>query len=374
MKILFYLTRYPGVGGIENVTTMIAESLAKTSSIDVVSHVQQDDMQVPSFVQLHKMPDAGQWFTQANYVFADHLVRDNEYDIIIYQDSYAPTEKIVCEVAVKYQVRLLVFEHNSPLFIYNKRDLDPITTPKGLIRHLLHPYLLHQEVKRKRYLLNHSKRYILLSKTFIPDFCKLISVDENDERITYINNPITSSESSSIEKENTILCVSRLTKEKCVDKMICIWSNIAGELPDCKFQIVGDGPERSRLEAIVRNNNVPRVEFVGFAKPNEYYRKAKIFWMTSKYEGWGMTLVEAMQHGCVPIAYHSFSSLNDIIDNEVNGVIVPNNNVQLFASKTISIINNKNIFKTLSNQAIQKTMKFNLNYVVQAWEKIINYE
>lgn len=284
-------------------------------------------------------------------------------------DSYAPTEKIVCEVAVKYQVRLLVFEHNSPLFIYNKRDLDPITTPKGLIRHLLHPYLLHQEVKRKRYLLNHSKRYILLSKTFIPDFCKLISVDENDERITYINNPITSSESSSIEKENTILCVSRLTKEKCVDKMICIWSNIAGELPDCKFQIVGDVSERSRLEAIVRNNNVPRVEFVGFAKPNEYYMKAKIFWMTSKYEGWGMTLVEAMQHGCVPIAYHSFSSLNDIIDNEVNGVIVPNNNVQLFASKTISIINNKNIFKTLSNQAIQKTMKFNLNYVVQAWEK-----
>lgn len=68
---------------VENVTMMIAESLAKTSSIDVVSHVQQDDMQVPSFVQLHKMPDAGQWFTQANYVFADHLVRDNEYDIII---------------------------------------------------------------------------------------------------------------------------------------------------------------------------------------------------------------------------------------------------------------------------------------------------
>ncbi len=373
MKILFYLTRYPGVGGIENVTTMIAESLAKTSSIDVVSHVQQDDMQVPSFVQLHKMPDAGQWFTQANYVFADHLVRDNEYDIIIYQDSYAPTEKIVCEVAVKYQVRLLVFEHNSPLFIYNKRDLDPITTPKGLIRHLLHPYLLHQEVKRKRYLLNHSKRYILLSKTFIPDFCKLISVDENDERITYINNPITSSESSSIEKENTILCVSRLTKEKCVDKMICIWSNIAGELPDCKFQIVGDGPERSRLEAIVRNNNVPRVEFVGFAKPNEYYRKAKIFWMTSKYEGWGMTLIESMQQGCVPVAYQTFSSISDIIDNGNNGFLILPNDMESFIVKSVLLAKKENLRIEMSSSAIRKTDNFSIDKIINKWYKLLEY-
>jgi glycosyltransferase involved in cell wall biosynthesis len=46
--------------------------------------------------------------------------------------------------------------------------------------------------------------------------------------------------------------------------------------------------------------------------------------MTSAYEGWGLTLTEAQQMGVVPIAFDSFGAVYDIIENEYNGLIIPN--------------------------------------------------
>ena len=207
MNILFYLTRYPGVGGIENVTNLIATKLLEKNQVSILSHVQQKDVDSLYGVSTYFMPDAKRWDAPSNLKFADSLFATHKFDAIIYQDSYASTEQIVCSLAERYNVSLFVFEHNSPLFIYNKRNLEPITTIKGLMRRILHPYLLYKDVKRKRYLLKHSKKYILLSDKFIPEFCRLVGVNKNDSRITYINNPTFLTGSSSVlAKDNIILC------------------------------------------------------------------------------------------------------------------------------------------------------------------------
>lgn len=157
-----------------------------------------------------------------------------------------------------------------------------------MLRRTLHPYLLNKEVKRKRYLLEHAKISVFLSNQFIPEFCKFIGADENDERIAYINNPaIPVLIDDGIKKENIILCVSRLAQEKCVDKMIRMWSDLEPQLLDWRFIIVGDGPEKTKLEVMVKDLNIHRVKFTGFVKPTKCYQRAKIFWMTSEYEGLG---------------------------------------------------------------------------------------
>lgn len=370
MNLLFYLSRYPAVGGIETVTSMIIEKLIVNNRISIISHSQQDEMSIHENVRLFKMPDGNKWYTKENYMFADRIVSNENFDAIIYQDSYAPTEKIVCTIAEKYNVPLYVFEHNSPLFVFNKRNIDPITTTKGFLRRILHPYLLRREIKRKRYLLQHCRKYVLLSKQFIPEFCELVGVHNDDVRITYINNPVSQNVASKIQKENIILCVSRLAKEKGVDKMLYLWKDLSLHLSDWKFQIVGDGEERVRLEAIVANERISRVEFIGFAKPTEYYQKAKIFWMTSKYEGWGMTLVEAMQQRCVPIAYHSFSSLTDIIDDNINGFVIPYNDVASFESTVVSLANDPEKLYKMSQNAQEKVSKFEIDKILNEWQKL----
>lgn len=107
---------------------------------------------------IYRMPNDKQWLAQENITYACGVVENGHYDIIIYQDSYAPTETIACHLSKEYNIPLIVFEHNSPLFIYNKRDLSSWFTPKGLLRRLLHPYLLRKEIRRKRMLLEQSSR------------------------------------------------------------------------------------------------------------------------------------------------------------------------------------------------------------------------
>ena len=231
---------------------------------------------------------------------------------------------------------------------------------------------MHRDVQRKRYLLEHAKKYVLLSKQFIPEFCKLIGADINDGRITFINNPtLTTEVVDYAKKENIILSVSRLAKEKCVDKMIYMWKDLSQQLPDWRFIIVGDGPERQKLEHTVQKQNIPRVEFVGFTKPTHYYQKAKIFLMTSKYEGWGLTLLEAMQQGCVPIAYHSFSSLTDIINNGINGYIIDTNDYSTFEERIIDLAQNEGLLLTLSSSAISKSKEFDIGNIINHWLKLL---
>ena len=367
MNILFYLTRYPGVGGIENVTNMIASKLLGDNKVSILSHCHQEGAVILDGVTTYFMPDSSAWVTPKNMHYAEELFLTEKFDAIIYQDSYAPTERIVCELTARYNIPLYVFEHNSPLFVYNKRDLEPIYRIKGFLRRILHPYLLRKEIRRKRYLLEHATKYILLSKKFIPEFCNLIGADENDNRITYINNPIFPAICApSSEKENVILCVSRLAKEKCVDKMLLMWKDVSTHLPNWYFVIVGDGPERKQLEEYVKTQNLQRVEFTGFTNPTEYYQKAKIFWMTSKFEGWGMTLVESMQHGCVPVAFKSFSSIADIIDG-TNGCLINPNDNNLFIQKTLTLARNETLYANFSLSARKKVEKFLIDSIINKW-------
>lgn len=372
MNILFCIDRYPGIGGIEFVSTEIIKELRKYHNIYVVSNMQQEGIECPEFVNLLKMPDCNNELSSDNLTYLISAITEKRIDAVVYQDSYGSTNINVCKAVELTDVPLYVFEHNSPLFVFNKRNLDPITTQKGFLRHVFHPYILYKEIKRKRYLLEHSKKYVLLSKQFIPEFCNLIGADVDDNRITYINNPaIVVDEDTHIKKENIILCVSRLAQEKCVDKMIRMWSNIADKLKDWRFVIVGDGHERRELEKMVISDNIPRVEFVGFAKPTEYYQKAKIFWMTSKFEGWGMTLIEAMQQGCVPIVFQTFSSVKDIIEDGVCGYLIQPDNYFSFECKTKLLTHNDTLWNALSENGKKKTLQFSMSKVILDWNKLL---
>ena len=372
MKLLFYLTRYPGIGGIEKVTTTIASELSRVHDIFILSHMKNDEVKGVDCATLLFMPNDHIWNATENFNYFEGLLQVHHFDAIIYQDSYAPTEHMVCVIAKRYSIPLYVFEHNSPLFIYNKRDLSSLFTIKGFLRRILHPYLLYREVNRKRLLLSHCRKYVLLSKQFVPEFCKLVGADINDKRITYIHNPAFITESNSnISKKNVVLCVSRLVQEKQVDKMLIMWKVVAKKLSDWKFLIVGDGPERTKLESIVVKNNISRVEFIGFANPTPYYQEAKLFWMTSKFEGWGMTLIEAMQFSCVPIAFKTFSSIADIIISRKNGMLVEPYNVDEFINCTVDLANKEDIRTQLAEQGARDIHQFSLDKVLVQWQNLL---
>lgn len=372
MNILFILSRYPGIGGIETVSRIIIpELLLKGHNISIASFLQEGEM------DLHNVPllcfPEGELNSNTNKSFLIQKLKDGNYDVIIYQDSYGHTERCVIESAKNCNVPVITFEHNTPLFVMNKRGLTPWYTKMGLIRRLLHPYLLNRDRKRKRYLLQNSFRYVLLSESFVKDFCFFLKLKEVDEKIRVIHNPALACTMPDIcNKEKAILCVCQLNSVKRVDMMIRIWKDIQSSIPDWQFWIVGDGEERERLEQMVNNGGIPRIKFFGFQKPAPYYDKASIFWMTSKYEGWGLTLVEAMQRGCVPIAMDTYSSLRDIVDNGVNGIICPSDDLKSFAEETVLLISDDNKRLKMLEKGRIKTNKWSLDRVVEEWDSLLD--
>lgn len=375
MNILFYLTRYPGVGGIETVTSQIIGQLAlkKGHNIDVISHWQQEQKGKIYARSIYPMPNNKRWVAKENISFACDVVKNGHYDVIIYQDSYAPTEKIVCYLSKEYNIPLIVFEHNSPLFIYNKRALSSWLTLKGLLRRLLHAYLLKKEINRKIMLLNQSSHYVLLSEAYIPEFCTLVGC-QDDGKVTYINNPVMlqSIHPDRIKrKENTLLYVGRLVVEKGVDKMLKIWAEISKEMPtDWQFIIVGDGPERTRLEKLSVALQLKNIRFEGFQDPKPYYERAKLFIMMSKYEGWPLTLCEAMSQGAVPIVLNSFSAAQDIIKEGINGYLADYEHI--CSQRLLQLMNNPQHLTNMSIQAVAHTKKYSINNIIPQWEDLLN--
>lgn len=375
MNILFYLTRYPGVGGIETVTSQIikALSLKDCYTIDVISHWQQEQKGEIFAHNIYSMPNNKQWMAQENIIYACDVVKNGHYNVIIYQDSYAPTEKIVCHLSKVYNIPLIVFEHNTPLFIYKKRDLSSWFVPKGLLRRLLHIYLVKKEIGRKKMLLNQSSYYVLLSKAYIPEFCTLVGF-KNDGKVTYINNPVMLTPiclEQLKKKENTLLYVGRLVEEKGVDKMLKMWAKISNELhTDWQFVIVGDGLERKRLEKLSTTLQLKNIRFEGFQDPRTYYERAKIFIMMSKYEGWGLTLCEAMSQGSVPIVLNSFSAAQDIIKDGINGFLVPNE--QVGYQRLLELMHKPQQLVDMGMQAVIYTKKYSIENIISQWEFLLN--
>lgn len=121
--------------------------------------------------------------------------------------------------------------------------------------------------------------------------------------------------------------------QKRIKLALKIWKEVHKyrDVEDWNFIIVGDGIYKNEYLNMVRKENIPNVYFEGLQKDTEkYYRQSSIFMMTSAFEGWGLTLTEAQQMGCVPIAFKSYKSLTDIITDNYNGIIIEECNIDKY--------------------------------------------
>ena len=181
-----------------------------------------------------------------------------------------------------------------------------------------------------RYVYNHSDVYEVLSPSFIELFKKFTGI-KNPTKLVAQTNPITidgSVQSEKItnvdKKEKEIIYVGRLDfVQKRVYRVIDTWNYLEERFPDWRLTIVGDGEDRENLENHVRYLGLKRVSFEGFQNPLNYYKRASMLLLTSDFEGFGLVIIEGMSFGVVPFVYGSYPAVYDIIDDNINGFILP---------------------------------------------------
>ena len=111
--------------------------------------------------------------------------------------------------------------------------------------------------------------------------------------------------------------------------------------------------------------------FEGQQKPLSYYLDASIFLVTSACEGFPMTILESLQCGCVPVVYNSFSSACELVLDGINGILVENNNQDMFVEKLQYLMLNENIRKDMSIQCVELSNRFSVENVAKLWNRLL---
>ncbi|MBZ9632954.1 glycosyltransferase family 4 protein [Clostridium sp. FP1] len=124
--------------------------------------------------------------------------------------------------------------------------------------------------------------------------------------------------------EPVVLFIGRLAKEKSVDIIINSMKELVVKIPNCKLLVVGDGPERENLEALVRSLNIEKsVVFTGekpWSEIGRYYQMGDVFVGASLTETQGLTFTEAMA-AQIPVVAKYDKNLDDLIQDKINGRI-----------------------------------------------------
>lgn len=203
------------------------------------------------------------------------------------------------------------------------------------------------------------------------------------ERVIVIANPIPWPLSSQkpirdpaeVMREGRRIClaVGRLTRQKGFDLLISAFSEIAPKFPEWDLVIAGEGELRPVLERQVQELRLQgRVHLAGrVGNMGDWYEAADLYVMSSRFEGFPNTLLEAMAYGLPVISFDCETGPSDIIRHGVDGLLVPDGDVTSLRSGLERLMADEDLRRQLSIRAIEARQRFSLERVAQMWENMI---
>ena len=179
-------------------------------------------------------------------------------------------------------------------------------------------------------------------------------------------------------KEKIIMAAGRLDAwhVKGFDLLIKAWGGIAQKHPDWKLQIAGGGKAKSLefLQSIANEYSIgEQLEFIGYqSNMLPIYQRSSIFVLSSRYEGFGMVLIEAMSQGCAPIACDYKGRQREIITSDAEGIICPVDDAETLAKAIAKMICDEEYRFQTQRNAIERSKYYLLENTMNRWEDIFN--
>lgn len=196
-------------------------------------------------------------------------------------------------------------------------------------------------------------------------------------KATYIPH-LTTYDKTTDNKLNSrrIINVGRLTSDKQQLLLLDIWKKVNDQIPrhEYKLQIIGSGEEESNLKKKIIDLNLNNVEMIPHTSNiADYYKNAELFAFTSKMEGFGMVLLEAMSYGVPCISFDCPSGPRDMIVHEDNGYLIECYDVDAYVNKVCEYICCSDEKKrAFSNKALQTIEQWNNADIIQKWIKLFD--
>lgn len=357
IKICFFLGGLKG-GGIGRVTSILVNEMIKNTEYELYvlcySRIEKEDYIIDS--RIHKS-----YFLEENISMTKAMLKgavpklkkylqDNDIDILVSCGVLLSVLSISSCKGIK--TKCINWEHSS-MFNGNK-DFKLQTIAR-------------------RYAAKKSDLNIVLTDKTETAYIQKYRISY--DKVKRIYNPVDPLAYRSKEyntASNIIISVGRLSYQKKFEDVIKAASDVLDEHSNWIWHIYGEGEEKESLQNMIDASNLRNKVILKGRVPNIYdlYSQYAFIVMTSRYEGFPMTLLEAAGNRLPMISYDIETGPSEIIDDKRNGYLVEADNMTELVERVQNLMNDESLRKKMSQASYQTSLKFKLEGIVKEWETV----
>ncbi|WPR70202.1 glycosyltransferase [Flavobacterium sp. NG2] len=193
---------------------------------------------------------------------------------------------------------------------------------------------------------------------------------ENSKVIANPASFLVNEQASLINKKAMAVCMNPYVKG--LDRLFTIWKKIILKHPDWILDVYGHWT--TNIEYINKAKLLKIEQNINFLPPTtaiyDSYLQASVFLMTSRYEAFGMVLIESMAVGLPCVAYDCPCGPGAVIDDGINGFLIEDGNVDDYVEKVLNIIEDEDLRIKIGIDAKKSVHKYTIEVIMQEWEKL----
>ncbi|WP_026415667.1 glycosyltransferase family 4 protein [Actinomadura oligospora] len=169
-----------------------------------------------------------------------------------------------------------------------------------------------------------------------------------------------------------VVSAGRLDGNKGFDMLIQAFAKVVETHPDWTLRIHGDGPEEARLRKLILAEHLYNHVFLMGATNSldDELAKGSVFAMSSKSEGFGMVLLEAMNCGLPVVSFSCPVGPRELVNDGVDGFLVPERDVEALAEGIIRLIEDEGLRRDFSEAALKKAAEYGPDPIADSWEQL----